>query len=296
MTMWKVHSGSAKAEYNGPSSLPRRAEQAAEIDDMAEETVRLLGAGRGAGLDPDALTNLAQAALALGAPAATVYRAEGTAADSDTELLGDAEELERATAAALKDALDLQREAQAQYELAQREQEIAQADLSAALAMPVADPCKGACHAARERATRRAQRRIDEAIADQECCQQALEILAELIPVLRQALQCLQRVAEDLGTTYEQIYGFLGGGGQLPHDGRFFDLVKVPRLARATCSHPGCDDGVMPDGGQCPHCHGYGEVVLRGSAASRTAIAADAAAAQPSATAALAARAAVVIR
>src|SRR5260370_37740661 len=69
------------------SSLAARAAMMADLDDLAEEATRVLGGARAARLDPDALTSLAGAAMALGAESLAVYQAARDAYGSDTELL-----------------------------------------------------------------------------------------------------------------------------------------------------------------------------------------------------------------
>ena len=205
--------------------MPTRAERLAEIDELAEEALRILGTGRGARLDPDALTSLAAACLALGASTVGVYRASGDPARTDSDLLGDTEELENDVAARLQEALDLQQEGRQELTRARAAERAAQADLAHAHAMPVKEKCDG-CHAAREAAIARTQRAINEALAGQDCCQDALETLAELITALRKALALLRQVADDLETTYERVYNWLArmAGAQrrvLPKDGDF---------------------------------------------------------------------------
>jgi hypothetical protein len=199
-------------------TLPRRADHLADIEELAAAAVEVLGSGRGARLDPDALTSLAGAALALGADSVAVYRARSKASTSDTELISDTEEVAADVAARLQGALDLAEETRRELARARAAEQVARALLAAARALPIKEKCDG-CHGEREDAIAEAQAAIGEALADQGCCEDALETLTELIPGLRRALALLRKVADDLETAYEPVYDHVRSGHVLPADG-----------------------------------------------------------------------------
>ena len=85
--------------------LLARARALADTEDLAEDVTAVLGGGRAARLDPDALRSLAQCAIVLGAHRLAVYRAAGPAHHDDSAFLAaaadaDAELAARAAAAA----------------------------------------------------------------------------------------------------------------------------------------------------------------------------------------------------
>ena len=219
--------------------LPGRAEQLADIEELAETALEVLGSGRGARTDPDALVSLTGAALALGADSVAAYRATGEPASSDAELLGDAAELEDDVAARLREAGKLTAEARRELAQAREAERKAREDLRRAQALAVKDKCDG-CHGARARAIAAAQAATDAAIADQECCREALETLSELATALQRALTCLQRVPSDMEVTYEAIYRWLDEqrGRQMPADGDFISAGDAPIPGQRQAGQP----------------------------------------------------------
>ncbi len=205
------------------ANLSARAQMLTDVADLAEEAMRILGGGRAARLDPDALTSLAGAALALGAGSVDVYRASREPYARDTEMLEEVAEVEDATAAALHEAQELRDQARRELSSARAAEWRARAALAAAHLMPAAT---GRQQAAKLAAAERAQRQIIEAQQQAEVCEEALEILVPFIRQLRLALACLRRVPEDLGETYEAIYDHIRSGRVMPKDGDW--LTGVP--------------------------------------------------------------------
>jgi len=198
------------------SSLATRAAAMADVVDLAGEVTRILGGARAARLDPDAMTSLAGAAMALGASSLEVYQATRPAYGADAELLEEVAEVEDATAVALPEARQLADEARRELAAARAAKVKAQAALAAARMMPAATARQREIRAA---AIERAQRQVDEALTRIEVAEEALEILRELTMQLRRALALLGRVPEDLGETYEAIYDHIRAGGVMPKDG-----------------------------------------------------------------------------
>jgi len=218
------------------SNLTARAAAMADLDDLAEEATRLLGGARAARLDPDALTSLAGAAMALGAESLAVYQAARDAHGSDTELLEEVAEVEDGTAAALHEAQELRQEARRELADARTAKHRAQAALAAARMMPAVSDRQ---RAARDAAITRAQQQVDEALARIDVAEEALEVLGPLTGQLRRALALLQRVPEELGETYEAIYDHIRAGRVMPKDGDFLKGGRVgapqpSRLVRIT--------------------------------------------------------------
>lgn len=219
------------------SNLAARAAAIADLDDLAEEVTRILGGARAARLDPDALTSLAGAAMALGASSLAVYQAARDAYDTDTELLEEVAEVEDAVAAALQEAQELRDEARRELAAARAAKLRAQAALAAARMMPAATDRQ---RAARDAAIARAQQQVDEALARIDVAEEALEILGQLTGQLRRALALLQRVPEDLGETYEAIYDHIRAGRVMPKDGDFLRGAQDrPTAAAAPQTRPG---------------------------------------------------------
>jgi len=161
----------------------------ADLEELADDAVRILGRGRAAGLDPAATGGLVTAATALGASPGDVYAAGRLhrAYPSDREFL---EELSLAEE-------DLTERAAAVSRL----QELVASALDAALADV---GFKG----------RDAEKRI-------ELCEEAAGILDQLAPRIRLALARVRTVPADLGETYEAAYDMVRRGGVLPRRGRW---------------------------------------------------------------------------
>jgi hypothetical protein len=161
----------------------------ADLEELADDAVRILGRGRAAGLDPAATGGLVTAATALGASPGDVFSAGRLhrAYPSDREFL---EELSLAEE-------DIGDRAAA----VSRQQELVTIALDAALADV---GIKG----------RDAEARI-------ELCEEAAGILDALAPRLRLALARVRAVPADLGETYEAAYDLVRRGGVLPRRGRW---------------------------------------------------------------------------
>lgn len=198
--------------------LLARAHELADTEDLAEETAGILGGGRAARLDPDALTSLAATALALGAGSVAVYRAETARFADDRELLEAVEEAEAEIAAGAAAVRDLQSEADSARSAACRELEAARDALDRARAMSVHRPCDG-CHPAREAAIAAAQERIKDAQERIAYCDAALEVLSSLARRLAAALAAIRRVPDDLEGTYEPVYDHVRARRLMPRDG-----------------------------------------------------------------------------
>src|SRR5260370_29834730 len=137
----------------GTAGFAARAVVMADLGDLAEEATRVLGGGRAARLDPDALTSLADAALALGADSLMVYRAEASQFSADQELIEEVAEIEDATGCALHEAQQLRAEIWRELTSARAALTAALAALAAARLMPaVTSRQQGARQAVIERA------------------------------------------------------------------------------------------------------------------------------------------------
>lgn len=198
--------------------LLARARALADTGDLAEDVTEVLGGGRAARLDVDALRSLAQCALTLGAARLTVYRATGPAPRDDAAFLAAVDDAvagltARAadTARATAEATDALDDAQASLARARRQ-------LAAAQAMPVHQPCDG-CHAARAAAIAAARAAIAEAAARAGYAREAIDQLRGLAGQLQTALAWIREVPGDLGETYEGVYELLRRGHAMPKDG-----------------------------------------------------------------------------
>jgi hypothetical protein len=210
-----------------------RAEVLEDTDDLAQSVSSVLAGAQGAGVDPAAVASLAAAACALDLGANTSYdagskhdRHSGSGYRSDGEFLEAVSDAEDDLRERLRDAEQLR-------ELVATAMDAAQAALDAAYAMPVTDPCTG-CHGAKEAAIQDALRRIG-------LCEAAAEVLDPLAQRLRQALDHLRQVPEDLGEVYELVYEFICKGGKLPAYGRWIEGsgTRLPPGNR----NPGCQSG-----------------------------------------------------
>jgi len=210
--------------------LLARAHTLADTEDLAEEVTAILGGGRAARLDPDALPGLAGAALALGADSLTVYRAEESRFADDGEFAAAVEEADDATTGRAAAAARLAAEAAAALDAAREALDAGHAELDDARAMPVYRPCDG-CHAARDGAVAAAQAHIADAEERVAYAQEAATALERLAARLRCALACLRRVMGDLAHTYETVYELRRRGRVMPKDGDW--------LTGETPAHPG---------------------------------------------------------
>jgi hypothetical protein len=196
-----------------------------DTSDLAETVTGILGGGRAARLDPDALGGLTGATLALGEDPRTAYSAGGHGGPAasfrdDREFLGAIAEAEDDITEWLRAADRLGRETASALSAARADLAAARLQLAAAHAMPVKVPCRG-CHSARAAAIAAAEARIQECQERAGCCESARAILGPLLARLRHALPRIRAVPPDLGETYESVYRLLRRGGAMPHDGDF---------------------------------------------------------------------------
>lgn len=209
---------------DGELQLLARAQELADLEEMAATVTDILGGARNAGLDPDALGGLVGAAIALGADSAGVYAAgKGTGRYADErEFLTDVTDAEDEIAERLGATGNLWNRTVDAIEAATRDLREARRQLAAALAMPTRKPCDG-CHAARAAAIDAAREEIADANERIAVCQSALEVLGELITKLRYALARIRAVPSDLGETYESVYTLIRRGGRMPYEGRWIE-------------------------------------------------------------------------
>jgi len=200
-------------------TLLRRARDLADLSDLAEDAVRLLGGARAAGLDPEALRGLVGAAYALGANPIRIYTAgryRRGGYPTEREFLEDLAATEDDTADRLRAVGRLQSDTVAALGVALEA-------LEDAKAMPVREPCKG-CHDDRDAAIADAEARIV-------ICRKVAAITDPLAVRLAHALKRLRAVPADLGETYESLYNLVRSGGRMPRRGRWIS-GEAPRAAR----------------------------------------------------------------
>lgn len=221
-------------------ALLARAEELEDTSDLTEDVTEALGSARGARLDPDALTNLAQTALVLGADTVTVYRAAGSAFLADTDMAEAVDECEDAIAdraAVVRRELD---EAEAALRDAREALAGAKADLAAARTMPVSRPCDG-CHDERAAAIDAAKQAITDARERVGYAKDAIDVLIEVDRQLALALLLIRRVLPDVGSVYEPVYDHVDAGRLMPKDGDFLtgdDGVTATTSAVRTAKPP----------------------------------------------------------
>jgi multidrug efflux pump subunit AcrA (membrane-fusion protein) len=197
--------------------------RARELDgtgDLAEEVTSILGGARAARLDPDALSGLTGAALALGEDGMRAYRAEGARFRDDREFLEAVAEAEDEISGHAAAVRQLGREAAAALRQALADLDAARRRLAGARAMPAREPCNG-CHDVKAAAIAAAEAEVAECQERAALCEAAGEILAPLAARLRHALRRIGAVPEDLGETYESVYRLIRRGGVMPRDGDF---------------------------------------------------------------------------
>jgi hypothetical protein len=189
--------------------LLARARELADLGELTETVTGILGGGRRAGLDPDALAGLVGAATALGVDGVAVYaagRGAGTRYASEGEFLTALADAEDDIAERLKAVGQL-------HDRAVTALDSALAALDAALAMRTGEPCDG-CHGRKAAAIAEAEVRV-------RLCEDAIEVLEPLGGQLRHALARIRAVPSDLGETYESVYNLIRRGGAMPHQGRW---------------------------------------------------------------------------
>jgi hypothetical protein len=201
-------------------ALLARAHQLADVEDLAEEVTSILGGGRAARLDPDALPGLAGAALALGAGSLAVYRAEVPRFADDRDFAEAVEDAE-AEIAARAGAVTLTRaKVGAALDRAYDALDAGHRALEAARRMNTSRPCDG-CHEAKAAAIAVAQAKIAAAQERIGYAEAAVGILDDLSVRVGRALACLRRVMPDLGDTYEPVYDHVRAGRVMPRSGDF---------------------------------------------------------------------------
>lgn len=187
--------------------LARAQELEQDMPEVAETVTGILSGARAARVDPDALNGLVGAAFALGADQIAVYQA-GTNGEPG---YGDEGEFMAAVAEAEDDAEDLRQAAMRLRTEVVAARGLARLAYASAFLMPVLT------------AEQRRQRReaLDKAQLRIDTCNEALDILADMIKRLDYALSRLGAVPSDLGDTYESVYDLIRHGGVMPFDGDF---------------------------------------------------------------------------
>ena len=216
------------AEYE--QRLLAQARELTDLSDLADATLQCLGAGRHAGLDPDALTGLVGCAAALGADSTATYSAgdgwTGRHAD-ERAFLTHVADIEDGIEEHLSATARLTREVTAALDTAHEDLEAASYQLTAAHTMPTGEPCDG-CHGHRDAAITAAEELIDECGIRIGMCEDIGYTLGALAGRLRHALARLRAVPSDLGETYESVYNLIRSGGHMPHEGRWITGEEVP--------------------------------------------------------------------
>ena len=196
--------------------LLARARELADLGELAEEVTAILGGGRRAGLDPDALGGLVGAAAALGAAGITVYAAgkgPGTRYADEGEFLG-----------ALADAED---------DIAERLKAAGRLHDQAVTAL---DSALDALEAARAMPTRRQVRRMPRTRRPPRsptprrasgCARPPSRSSSRSTARLRHALARIRAVPSDLGETYESVYNLIRRGGVMPYEGRWIEGARA---------------------------------------------------------------------
>jgi hypothetical protein len=200
--------------------LLARAHQLADVEDLAEDVTGILGGGRAARLDPDALRGLACAALALGAGSLAVYRAEAPRFTGDRQFAAAAEEAEAEIAARAGSAARARAEAGTALDSAYEALDDGHGALEAARRMATSQPCDG-CHGAKAAAIAAAQARIEAARDRIGYAEAAAGLLDELGVRIQRALTCIRRVPADLAEVYEPVYDHVRAGRVMPRSGDF---------------------------------------------------------------------------
>jgi hypothetical protein len=229
--------------------LYARAEMLDETGELAAAAGEILSGASGAGVDPAAVIGLRTAVRELDPAGGTPGYQAGSQADrhlgtgygSDAEFLEAVSDAETAVSDWLGEADRLQEQviaaldkAHGDLERAQHDLKTARQDLAAACAMPTKEPCGGyhgrkdAAIAVAEAAISDAEGRIAGAARRISICEDAAEILDPLARRLEDALQALRQVPHDLGEVYELVYGFIRGGGKLPHLARWIQGQGAP--------------------------------------------------------------------
>ncbi len=214
---------------DGERRLLARARELASLGELAEEVTGILGGGRRAGLDLDALGGLVGAAAVLGAAGTAVYaagRGPGSRYADEREFLSALADAEDGIAERLRTAVNLRDQATAALDAALDALDAGRRALAAARAMPTRDKCDG-CHNAKAAAIAAAEAAIAGAQERTSLCDAAIDVLDPLITRLRHALGRLRAVPSDLGETYESVYNLIRRGGVMPYEGRWIEGAPV---------------------------------------------------------------------
>jgi len=209
--------------------LLARVRELADLGELAEEVRNILGGGRRAGLDPDALGGLVGAAAVLGSAGTAVYaagRGPGVRYASERDFLSALADAEDDIAERLRTAVKLRDQATATLDAALAALDAGRQALAAARAMPTRDKCDG-CHNAKAAAIAAAEAAIADAQERASLCEAAIDVLDPLITRLRHALARLRAVPSDLGETYESVYTLIRQGGVMPYEGRWIEGAPV---------------------------------------------------------------------
>lgn len=199
-------------------ALLDRAHQLADTDDLAEEVTDILGRARGARLDPDALTNMAGAALMLGADSITVYRATGPAYADDQEYADAIEDADCEISLRAGQLYRTRHEAEEARDAAYDALATGRQELARAKAMGVHRPCDG-CHGARATAIATAEGAIADARERTRYADEARSAAGYHAERVVTALARIHKALPDLGEVYESVYGHVDAGRLLPKDG-----------------------------------------------------------------------------
>jgi hypothetical protein len=182
-----------------------RAHELSDTDDIAEMITIIIARARSARVDSEPLAGLATAAQKL---ADETWVGEAMKHENGRErYVCDVEMFEAISEAYgqlqiestyATDELEM---AQGAKSRARRAHRLAQIVFAAAIARPVKLKCDG-CHAVRRAAIAEARRKIDEALNREALSDDAIEILAEVMDDVDEAMACLLRVPDD----YEDHY------------------------------------------------------------------------------------------
>lgn len=212
--------------------LLARAEELADIADIADAVREIITGAEGAGADRAAvLPGLAAALHILDDAAGPVTYNPGTAQDrypgtgyaSDAELLEAVSDAEDDIRERAHETGDCQDQVVHALDRATADLDAAKRQLAAAYALAVHHPCRG-CHGHKQAAIDAAQTAVNDAERRIRVCEDAAEILDALAAGrLAQALGKLRQVPADLGDVYALVYDFIRRGGKLPRYARFIE-------------------------------------------------------------------------
>jgi hypothetical protein len=211
-----------------------RAHELSDTDDIAEMITIIIARARSARVDSEPLAGLATAAQKL---ADETWVGEAMKHDNGRERYVCDVEMFEAISEAYGQlqiestyATDELEKAQGAKSRARRAHRLAQIVLAAAIARPVKLKCDG-CHAVRRAAIAEAQRKIDEALNREALADDAIEILAEVMDDIDDAMACLLMVPDDYEDHYAEPLRLVREDPRaLPKDGDFLTAYGA-RLA-----------------------------------------------------------------